>query len=271
MLFPDKPSEFIKNQTFVAFDTETTGIWAPVNRIVEIGAVKFSLNREKAEHFETLVNPEKPIPEEVIKIHGITDTMVKDAPLAGEALQYFENFCGDDAIMIAHNAPFDISFIVCELERTSLSLKNRPVLDTVDIYNKIFPGLESYSLLSLASHFKLAESQRHRALDDALLVYELFKKAVGKFPEIQNLEELKEQFTSYDINDRFFAPSDLPVQFAELQKAIENNQKVRIDYRSSNQPAKNRIIKVNQIFQLGSKYYLNAFRANFPPGSNRAL
>ncbi len=167
-------SDFLLKQEFVAFDTETTGMWAPINRVVEIAGVKFDLKNGITDRFQCLNNPERAMPEEVIEIHGITDEMVKDAPTVKPVLTDFFKFCGKETILIAHNAPFDISFVGCELRRAELNSVDNPVLDTVDIYKKLFPELPSYSLLNIVRHFEIAQSQEHRALSDAMFVFELF-------------------------------------------------------------------------------------------------
>src|SRR5210317_2168861 len=92
-----KLTDYLSSRTFIAFDTETTGIWAPVNRLVELSAVKFSLKEGEIATFDKLINPGRKIPEEVIKIHGITDEMVKGFPKASVVLKDFIPFCGEDS------------------------------------------------------------------------------------------------------------------------------------------------------------------------------
>jgi len=193
--------EYLRQQTFIAFDTETTGLWAPANRIVEIGAVKFQPGDKKPEEFQTLVNPEKPIPPEVIKIHHITDSDVADAPLAGEVMKNFIQFCGPDSILIAHNAPFDISFVGCELDRAEMRFGDNFVLDTADIFRRYFPSLASYSLLSLAQHFSIVDIQSHRALDDAVIVQRLFEIAAPKLGDVKKISDLGNIISTYKMDD----------------------------------------------------------------------
>ena len=252
-------TEYLKKQTFVAFDTETTGLWAPTNHVVEIGAVKFSLEAGEQGRFQQLVNPGRPIPDEVIRIHGITDDAVRNAPTVKPILESFLDFCGENSILVAHNAPFDISFLGCEMGRSGLDFAGNPILDSVDIYRRVFPELESYSLESLAVQFQIASSQKHRALQDAHLVYRLFVNAAARFPPIDSLDDLVKQFVTYSLKDGPASAATLPPEYSELQKAVDQNHAVEIHYRGPNQPVSCRIIHVKNVYQLGARYYLHAF------------
>ncbi|MEA3296379.1 MAG: exonuclease domain-containing protein [candidate division Zixibacteria bacterium] len=249
----------MKSQVFVAFDTETTGLWAYSHRILELGAVKFRLDTAGIESFESLINPERSIPAEVIPIHGITDKMVIDAPSAPGVLNYFLEFCDRDSILIAHNASFDISFLACEFERAELDFSTNPVIDTVDIYHHLFPGLDSYSLLSLVKHFQISTEQDHRALSDAKLVYLLFSKAAKKLAHIENKEQLLDMISVYRMTDWHGNSMQFPPEFAELEKAINKNMRVEINYDTSAQTPTVRIIHPRTSYALGSNYYINAF------------
>jgi DNA polymerase-3 subunit epsilon len=252
------PSGYLRNQVFVAFDTETTGMWAPVNRIVEIGAVKFTLEEGETDSFQALVNPQREIPEDVIEIHGITNEMVREAPAIDAALKRFFAFCGDESILVAHNAPFDISFIGYELNRAKMNFVSNPVLDTVDLYHRYFPGLTSYSLASLAGHFGLADRQEHRALSDARLVSRLVINAAPRFGAIGHRQDLDRLATVHRMDSWQGEAVSLPPEFADLQQAMHRHHRVQIDYNHPVKRAASRVIRPQQIFKLGSVYYINA-------------
>ncbi len=253
-----RPADYLLGQTFVAFDTETTGLWAQAHRIVEIGAIRFTVSSESTEVFSTLVNPQRPMPDEVIRIHGITDEMVADAPTIDLVLPGFIEFCGD-SILIAHNAPFDISFIACELERTGLQFGNNLILDTVDIYRRLYPGLPAYSLVKLARQFSLAKTQDHRAVADAVLVLQLFQNALERFPELNHLDDLKNTLTVLDMHDCKSAPASIPPGQQDLVTACDQNRRVRIVYQGSNGSPSSRVIQPRSLHSLGNRSYVTAY------------
>jgi DNA polymerase III epsilon subunit family exonuclease len=235
-------SEWLRRQTFVAFDTETTGMWAPVHRLVEIGGVKFSPERDDTETFSELINPQRPIPADVIPVHGITDSMVAHAATAGDVLSRFESFCGD-AIMIAHNAAFDLSFVVSELERFTIALWAHPVIDTVDLSRKAFPGMASYSLLSLGKALDLCESQSHRALSDAELVRRLFLKALPTIGDVDSLETLRSRIDVMSAEE--FRPTTVALapHHRLLAEAVKSGGRIEIRYARPDAAATVRIIR----------------------------
>ena len=252
-------SSFIKNATFVAFDTETTGLWAPVNRIVEIAAVKFSVIEEAADTFQALVNPGMPIPPEVIEIHGITNEMVADQPSADVVLKQFIDFCGPDSILLAHNAAFDISFVGCELDRASLPVPENPILDTVDIFKRFQPDHASYSLISLCRHYNICESQDHRALSDAQMVRELFIKSLGHLSAANSIEVLSNMITVHKMEGWHAQEARLPAEFDVLNKAVDDGLRVEIMYQAPARTAHKRIIRPKHIYKLGKVYYINSY------------
>jgi DNA polymerase III epsilon subunit-like protein len=119
---------------FVAFDLETTGLFPVVNRIVEFGAVRFTLDGRELAAWEQLVDPECVISPEVTDIHGITDAMVRGQPTVAQALPGFLDFLGGtEAILPAHNAMFDLGFLNFAAAKTGLALPANLVIDTLDL------------------------------------------------------------------------------------------------------------------------------------------
>ena len=261
---------FAENLSFVAFDTETTGLWAPAHRLVEIAGVKFSIGNDGIETFEAFINPGRAIPEDAIEVHGITDEMVAKAETVEKVLDKFAKFCGN-TIMIAHNAPFDVSFLACEMDRVGMGRPNNTVLDTVDIFKKLQPGIPSYSLLSLAKHFEITQDQKHRALDDALLVQNLFNLAVSKLSGTKTLAQLLKSFTKMKISEWKLEEVALPDGYGDIEKALAENLRVEISYatkdpssgavqtNNAERTPKTRVIRPRTVYSLRSKLYINAF------------
>ncbi len=261
---------FAENSTYVAFDTETTGLWAPAHRLVEIAGVKFGIGSDKVEIFEAFINPRRTIPPDAIEVHGITDEMVAKASTVDVVLKDFAGFCGN-AIMIAHNAPFDISFLACEMDRVAVARMNNTVLDTVDIFRKLQPGIPSYSLLSLSRHFGLAQDQKHRALDDALLVQKLFTLSVTKLSKEKTFPQLLKSFAKLKISEWKLEEVALPDGYADIEKALADNLRIEISYASKvplatpgqltpvEKTSRVRVIRPRTVYSLRSKLYINAF------------
>lgn len=165
---------------FVAFDFETTGLSPAADRVVEIGAAAFRAERDGGAWkavpdgaFETLVNPGRPIPPEVSAIHGIDDLAVSSAPSFAEALGGFLPFI-DGAVLVAHNAPFDLGFLYAESARAGIERPPNPAYDTIAIAKTAISGLPSYSLKALASAFGIGQHAAHRGGDDARVCMDIF-------------------------------------------------------------------------------------------------
>ena len=129
----------------MVFDIETTGFSPSTDRIIEIGAVKVT-DGKITEKFSTFVNPQIPIPFEIEKLTGITDSMVLDAEDITAVLPKFLEFCSD-AVLVAHNASFDVNFITKNAERMGIAIEPT-VLDTVTLARQLLPNLGRYKPVS---------------------------------------------------------------------------------------------------------------------------
>lgn len=157
--------------TFICFDIETTGLSAARDKITEIGAVKVE-NGIITDKFSTFVNPEMPIPQKITLLTGITDEMVKDAPSQSEAVSAFLEFAGDN-VLVAHNAPFDTSFIAKACEDMGREY-NYTSIDTVAISRAILTDIKNCKLDTVAKFLRLGEFNHHRATDDAEMLAKIF-------------------------------------------------------------------------------------------------
>lgn len=159
--------QLFNHQTWVVVDLETTGVsHAKGDRIVEIGAVRLEGDRITGE-FQTLVNPQRPIPYYAQRVHGISDRMVASAPRFVDVLPEFLAFCGD-APLISHNAPFDRGFLDAECLMAVKRTLDHAHLDTLRVSRQLLPRLPKHNLDALVAHFGISlTGDRHRALADA--------------------------------------------------------------------------------------------------------
>ena len=204
-LVPDKtPSvSFPKKQDidteYCVLDIETTGLSFRTEKITELGAVIYK-NGEIVDEFECFVNPEKPIPAEVVEVTHITDDMVKDAETIEAILPKFLEFIGD-RVIVAHNADFDVGFIKYNAEKLGIKLENT-YIDTLRLAKDLFPDYKKYKLGIIAEKLGIKVEVAHRALDDVITLVKVFKvmldmlkeKGAKTVNDIDKLEEGKADF-----------------------------------------------------------------------------
>jgi DNA polymerase III epsilon subunit family exonuclease len=155
--------------TFLALDFETTGLDSVGGRVVEIGAIRFSLGKEgcvEEGSLSCLVDPGMPIPKRAEAIHGISDEDVAGAPAFAEVAPSLLAMA-EGAIIVAHNVRFDLSFLDAELARARLARPEYRTEDTVALSRRAFPGRASYRLGAIAAALGIDTGAAHRALDDA--------------------------------------------------------------------------------------------------------
>ena len=199
--------------TFVVVDLETTGGSHKDSAITEIGAVKIK-GGEIIGEFQTLVNPEVPIPAFITVLTGITEAMVVEAPTIGEALFSFLEFSGSpsETVLIAHNAPFDIGFLRAAAEKCGVTWPSFQVIDTAKIARYVVTRDEAPNckLATLAQFFGAQTSPDHRALSDARATVDVFHgilDRLGSFgvTTLDDLKSFSNRITEAQRNKRFLA------------------------------------------------------------------
>lgn len=175
--------------TFICFDIETTGLSANRDKITEIGAVKVE-NGQITDTFSTFANPGMPIPAKITELTGITDAMVKDAPSQSEAVSAFLEFAGDN-VLVAHNAPFDTSFIRRACENMNREY-NYTSIDTVAISRAILTDIKNCKLDTVAKYLRLGDFNHHRATDDAEMLARIFINLCTRLKDDYNITKTSE-------------------------------------------------------------------------------
>src|SRR5690606_5579799 len=185
--------QLLEDAEYVVFDVETTGLSAIYDTIIELAAVKIH-NGEIIDRFESFANPHHPLSATTIELTGITDDLVRNAPEDPDVLKKFLEWTGD-AILVAHNAAFDMGFINTGYQRMGLGKTTNPVIDTLELARFLYPEFANHRLNTLAKRFNIELTQHHRAIYDAEATGYLFLKMLKDATE--KGIEYHDQFNDY--------------------------------------------------------------------------
>lgn len=239
--------------TYCFLDVETTGLYPFFgDRVCEIALVRWRPG-EPLEVFHSLVNPERPISPGAYAVNGISDEMVKDAPrfgeLVGRVLQFLEG-----AVIVAHNAPFDLGFLGSELSLLGLELPQNPVIDTLRLSRRCF-RFPSNSLGNIARYLGIPVSEEHRALSDALTTREVFAHFLEEFRRhgVTRLGELMLLQGNLHPESREGALPPL------LEEALSRRRPVRLHYVSRFGGVTRRTVEPLEVVAHRDYIYLVAF------------
>ncbi len=195
-----KPDSRDLNGEVIVFDVETTGLSYSCDRLTSIGAVKIR-NLQIVDKFFIYVNPEKHIPEKITKLTGITDEEVASAPKEAEALQQFMEFCGDNPVLIAHNADFDTTMLNEVRRRNNIDF-NFNYIDTLILCQAMLPEIARYKLDYVAKVLKLGTFEHHRADEDAHILAKIYIELISRLKSQRNythLEQINELVNEVEI------------------------------------------------------------------------
>lgn len=205
----------------IYYDTETTGLKAERDRIIEIAFY----DPQRKKEFVSFIDPEMSIPQESTKITGITDEMVKNAPKFKDIIPDLIAFLEEPCVLIAHNNDaFDIFFLKEEFKRAQSTLPNYKFLDTLKWAKKYRPDLPKHSLQYLREVYKIQENNAHRALDDVIVLEQVFSKMIDNLPietvwNLLYLKPVEKAFTNMPFGKHKGTPiSKLPKNYVEWLK-----------------------------------------------------
>lgn len=238
----------------VAFDTETSGPYPLESEIVELGAVKW-FKGEIIGQFQTLLKPSKPMTQENMNIHGITNEMVADAPLMKDQIVAFHEFI-KDSLLLAHHAPFDLGFIAPEFEKAGLAFPTNVHLCS-SLISRALLHTTNHKLQTLVKELNLVGGDAHRAYDDAYACLQVFMKAAEKL-DVPSLEKLKAvqvkklEWTNYTL---FSKPTE---QIKSLVDAIQKQKTIQIVYEGGQSKNKLRPITPKGIVRNPDGDYVHA-------------
>jgi DNA polymerase III epsilon subunit family exonuclease len=243
---------------FVAFDTETTGLTAADGKIVEIAALKFNLAGDLLGEFSELANPGEPIPETAQRVHHIGDDMVADCPGIADVLSRFLRFIeGDEHILVAQNALFDIGFVNHEALRHDIKLPRNTILDQIELTRKAYPDLPTYSLENVCRKFDLVDTQTHRAMADAALVMRLFRHCLGRLGTVDEQMALLNNLYHYSFGGPMIVRTD-EAMMEIIMRALETGEALEIIYAGGSFRGHPRLIIPHLLYNRDGVGYLTA-------------
>ena len=240
---------------FIAFDVETTGLSPTNDRMTEIGAVRIR-DKKITDSFDTFVNPQRPIPAKITQLTSITDAMVQDAPPEADALRSFAAFCGEDAVLIAHNADFDTSFLRAAAGRCGGEFRNT-YIDTVPMCRSLLKDIKNCKLDTVAKYLKLDDFHHHRACDDAATLGKIFVRLMQRLEEDTGASKIMDINTSLAGGDVKKMKSHHMIILAKNKVGLKNLYKLisksHLDYFYRNpRIPKTELIRYREGLLIGS-------------------
>lgn len=216
-------NRYLKDETYIVFDVETTGLSAVYNTIIELAAVKIS-NGEIIDRFESFANPHEKLTNTIIDLTGITDDMLVNAPEVNDVVKKFHDWIGND-ILVAHNASFDMGFINAAFRKIGLNDCTNPVIDTLELARFLYPELKNHRLNTLCKRFDIELVSHHRAIYDAeatgYLLWKLVKDCIDR--DIEYHDQLNDNMGKGDFHR--LRPSHC-ILFAKNQIGLKNLYKL---------------------------------------------
>ncbi len=216
----DTPDPRTPQDEVIVFDVETTGLSPKNDRLTEIGAVKIKGMRI-VDSFNTFVNPERHIPEKITELTGISDDMVAGAPMEKEAVEQFFAFCGENPVLIAHNADFDTAFMRAVFARQGL---DHPFvkLDTLVLCRVMLPQMARHKLDQVAKQLKLGKFEHHRASDDAYMLAKIYLTLMERLIKENTIHTLGDLNTALPAVDPRKLKSFHQIILAKNQTGMKN-------------------------------------------------
>jgi DNA polymerase III epsilon subunit family exonuclease len=250
----------LRDTEFVALDLETTGLSPVACRIVEFGAVRFRASGEETASFSQLVDPECSIPRDAMRIHGISDRMVRGMPRVRDVLPRFLDFLGgSETVLLAHNALFDLGFLGAAIAKANVQAPANAVIDTLSLSRACLRSLPSHRLENVARHLGIADSEEHRGLSDARLAMHVLLRIVARSPGIESLADLFRVSPPLGFAEGLASALGPPPGYEALAAAIEQQRPIVMLYDGGTRGLVRRRVTPRGLFQSGGRPYLAAF------------
>lgn len=255
MNHPFDPYQALDETTFAIFDVETTGL-SPTygHRICEVACLRVQggvvLNR-----FESLVDPQRPISPGAFRVNRITPEMLRGAPTFDQVVPSLLQAM-DDAVLVAHNAPFDLSFLAAELEIARRPLPENPVIDTLTLVRRLY-NFAHNNLSAVAEALNLEVSPTHRAMSDVWTTFGLWERLRRDLECRWNITTLDEVLALQGGSIAYPRACDLPLP-PTISEALEKGGRVRMRYVDANGWETERVIRPLRLSEERGNLYLVA-------------
>lgn len=228
----------------IAIDLETTGLSPLVDRIIEIAAMK--ITPEEVVVFQTLINPEIPIPAHTTAIHNITDDMVKEAPGLKDVLHELKVFM-EDLPIVAHNAKFDLGFVVMGMQKGNHQLASNEIFCSCKLARHTHMELPNHKLATLVKELNIPLVNHHRATDDAFAALKVFMHSLERVKTPLS-PMLKRHGLLFSLNEfEQLSPEGLPEKLKDLEKLVKEAAVVEILYSGGNHKNQWRPVKLTSL------------------------
>ncbi|RME89584.1 MAG: 3'-5' exonuclease, partial [Candidatus Hydrogenedentota bacterium] len=243
-------NDILSNKIWIAIDTETTGLNPWKHELLEIGALRFSLEKD-LESFEILIQPKKKQDPRARKVHNITNEELEEKGVTlDNAIPKFLEFIDNDPL-IFHNAPFDLSFLTLAIKETKHPLPTNLYYDHLWLSRQYFPKRQSHSLENIRTELNMSEEGAHRALYDAKATAEAFRVLLKQNIEKLTSEKKYNKFLRYHRKFNEFAIK-LPQNLEKIQKYFDKIIKkkgfIKISYSDKTGYYKNQIVNPLELF-----------------------
>ncbi len=224
----------------IALDLETTGLSPLVDRVIEIAAIKITPDSQTV--FQTLIDPEIDIPPHTILIHQITNEMVKNSPKIHEVVTPLAQFI-ESLPIVAHNAKFDLGFIVMGLLKNQENLSNNPVYCSCKLARTTFQNADNHKLKTLVDYLNIELANHHRAYDDALAALKIFIKSLG----IIKPEYLDKSSKLFHLDEYGEDKLELPQYLKILEDLVKIAAIIEIKYAGGTKKNEFRPVKLTSL------------------------
>jgi DNA polymerase III subunit epsilon len=255
----------LSKQVFIAFDIESTGLHPVMHRMVELSAVMFTGAGHVLGEFDELINPGVPMPEAASKVNRLYDEDLRGKPEALEVLKKFGEFLaqeGGRAILLAHNAEFDVNFTGSEFLLGDLPLPENEIWDTLAISRARVRNIMNHKLSTLVHHFDLRADGFHRALVDSYHVMNLFLRLLKDSDSLEIMREFLKPYKFEQARGMFAV--QLPLSLMGLKKSLSKQMGLKFTYESEPGTKISMAVKPHTLFRAEKHLYLYATRESGP-------